>query len=125
MADITLSNASDSDGRLDRVTLTLSLLLFLSPWAMGYSDVPTACATAWISAVVIAVFSAAATLRFAEWEEWVNLVAGLWLLAAPWILGFHRDGDSVGAFVGIGVLIVAISASEIFELRQKGAGARR
>jgi hypothetical protein len=46
--------------------------------------------TAWISAIVIAIFSLAATIHFAEWEEWVALVGGE--AARP-----HVNGRPTGA----------------------------
>jgi hypothetical protein len=40
------------------------------------------------------VLSIAALAAFAVWEEWLNLVAGLWLVVSPWILGFE-DSNAV------------------------------
>ena len=44
--------------------------------------------TAWVSAVVIGALAVAAIVAFTEWEEWVNLALGIWVVLAPWILGF-------------------------------------
>jgi hypothetical protein len=118
MVDLALSK-TDDQRRLDRVSLCLSALLFISPWLMGYIDVALAAKAAWVSAIVIALASLAATLRFAEWEEWVNLCAGLWLVSAPWILHFHRDGDAVGAFVGVGVIVTTIALTEIWDAHHR------
>jgi hypothetical protein len=117
---LAMPKTADDHGRLDRVSLSLSALLFVSPWLMGYMDISLAAKAAWISAIVIALASLAATFHFSEWEEWVNLFAGLWLVAAPWILGFHRAGDAVGAFVGIGVIVTMISLSELWEEHHPG-----
>ena len=114
MVHFALPHTPGSEQRLDHVTLLLAFLLFVSPWMMNFSDYAIAAQTAWISAGVIALVSIAATLHFAAWEEWVNLLAGLWLLAAPWLLHFNRDGDAVAAFTGIGVFVVAVTASEIW-----------
>ncbi|WP_412033495.1 SPW repeat protein [Mesorhizobium sp. CO1-1-8] len=27
-------------------------------------------------------------MAFHKYEEWANLVVGLWIVAAPWVLGF-------------------------------------
>ena len=54
----------------------------------------------WASSVLIAVTSIVAIAAFSEWEEWLNLLLGIWLVLAPWILGFaHTRGMhmSVGA----------------------------
>ncbi len=117
---LALPQQIDEEGRLDRVSLTLAAVLFLSPWALGYADIAIAAKTAWISAIVIAVVSTLATLHFSEWEEWVNLAAGIWLIAAPWLLHFHIAGDAVGAFTGVGAIIATIAASEIWEAHHHG-----
>ena len=67
----------------DVLNLIAAVLLFISPWALRYSGDMMAARTAWISAIVIGVFSIAALSQFAEWEEWVTLVLGVWLIAAP------------------------------------------
>jgi SPW repeat len=30
----------------------------------------------------------AAIVAFAEWEEWINVVFGLWVAASAWVVGF-------------------------------------
>jgi hypothetical protein len=102
------------DGLLSHVTLALSGLLFVSPWLLDYSGLAVAAWTAWISAIVIAIFSLAATIHFAEWEEWVALVGGVWLLVAPWALQFAYFGGATVAFTGVGSFIVWISVSDLW-----------
>jgi hypothetical protein len=102
------------DGLLSHVTLALSGLLFVSPWLLDYSGLAVAAWTAWISAIVIATFSLAATIHFAEWEEWVALVGGVWLLVAPWALQFAYFGGATVAFTGVGSFIVWISVSDLW-----------
>jgi hypothetical protein len=111
----TAARDADDEGRLDRVSLTLAALLFISPWLMGYTDLTIATKAAWISAIIVAIVSAAATLHFSEWEEWVNFLAGVWIVAAPWILHFHRFGDADAAFICIGMIIMMIALSELWE----------
>ncbi len=102
------------DGLLSHVTLALSGLLFVSPWLLDYSGLAVAAWTAWISAIVIAIFSLAATIHFAEWEEWVALVGGVWLVIAPWALQFAYFGGATVAFTGVGCFIVWISVSDLW-----------
>ncbi len=111
---------ADHGGRLDRVSLSLAALLFFSPWMMGYRDLPIATQAAWISALVVAIVSAAATLHFSEWEEWVNFLAGGWIVAAPWILQFHNFGNAVAAFICIGMIVTTIALSELWEANHPG-----
>ena len=65
--------------------------------------------------------SALALRHFAEWEEWVDLALGAWLIAAPFALGFA--GDSMPEqvhFIG-GVLIAGLAVWEIWIARHMEA----
>jgi hypothetical protein len=114
MSRLATAKTGALDGLLSHVTLALSGLLFVSPWLLDYSGLAVAAWTAWISAIVIAIFSLAATIHFAEWEEWVALVGGVWLLVAPWALQFAYFGGATVAFTGVGSFIVWISVSDLW-----------
>src|SRR5271165_2409779 len=119
-AGTAVSKDVDDAGRLDRVSLSLAVLLFFSPWIMGYTDLALATQAAWIGALVVAIVSAAATFHFSEWEEWVNFLAGVLIVATPWVLHFQRYGDAVAAFACIGVMITTIALSELWEAHHPG-----
>ena len=57
------------------------------------------------------MLSIAALTAFAVWEEWLNLIVGLWLLASPWLLGF-QDSDAMAVDVVIGTVVAALAAFE-------------
>jgi hypothetical protein len=57
------------------------------------------------------VLSIAALTAFALWEEWLNLIAGLCLIASPWLLGF-QDSDAMTVDVVIGTVVAALAAFE-------------
>ena len=61
----------------------------------------------------IAVLSVAALAAFAMWEEWLNLTVGLWLVVAPWLLGFE-DSNAVMVDVVIGIVVVVLATFEIW-----------
>lgn len=58
--------------------------------------------------------SIAALAAFAEWEEWINLVVGLWILVAPWALHFSGSRDAVRTHVIVGVVVAVIAAVELW-----------
>jgi hypothetical protein len=94
----------------DWINIVLAVCLFISPWAIGFvTDVMPAW-NAWIVAVVVGIFAIATLSAFAEWEEWINLVLGLWLIVSPWLLGFAADVNAMWTHVLMGVLIAAVSA---------------
>lgn len=101
----------------DFANLILGFLLFLSPWALGYSGEEMAARTAWISGIVIAVLALAAIVRFAEWEEWLNLLVGLAVIASPYIFGFTNVMHAVTAHYVLGLLVVLSTGWELWEVR--------
>src|SRR5215468_2689392 len=96
----------------DVLNLFLGALLFVSPWLFAFaSGVQTQ--NAMISGIVIATLSIAALAAFAEWEEWLNLVVGLWVLVSPWVLGF-ADTTAMWVHVVIGAIVAIIAAIELW-----------
>ena len=63
--------------------------------------------------IFIAVLSMAALAAFAVWEEWLSLIAALWLIGSPWLLGF-QDSDAMMVQVVIGSIVVALAAFEVW-----------
>jgi uncharacterized membrane protein len=72
----------------DAGKVVLALWLLVSPWMFGYAQVRLAVWNDVAVAIVVAAFSIAAMLKFTKWEEVVNIVAGFWLFASPWLLDF-------------------------------------
>jgi hypothetical protein len=96
----------------DVVNLVLGTILFFSPWLFGLSPgAPRQIAS--IIGLFIAVLSIAALTAFAVWEEWLNLIAGVWLVVTPWLLGFE-DSNAVIVDLAIGIFVVVLATFEIW-----------
>src|SRR5215203_2975936 len=75
---------------LDVINLHLGIVLLMAPWLLGFvSDIATL--NALICGAVIALVAIEALVAFIEWEEWINLAAGLWVAASPWLLGIGPE----------------------------------
>ena len=96
----------------DIVNLTLGMILFFSPWLFGLAA-GAQCQTASTIGIFIAVLSIAALAAFAVWEEWLNLIAGLWLIVSPWLLGF-QDSEAMTVDVAIGSVVAVLAAFEVW-----------
>jgi hypothetical protein len=105
----------------DWVNLACAVLLFISPWVLRFSGDDMAARAAWITGVVVAIFAVAALVRFAEWEEWISLLLGVWMIVAPWVVGFSAIGVAVAAFVVLGIVVALASVSEIWQIRHPHA----
>ncbi len=112
---------ANTDGRRpqDLCNLLLAGLLFISPWIMGFVGVTMPAWNAWIVAVALAVVAFAALSVFAEWEEWVNLLLGIWLMAAPWVLGFTGNFNAFWTHIALGVLTATVSAWAVWDYRHE------
>ena len=93
----------------DSVNFLLGLGLFLSPWALGYETEGSATLSAHIVGVIIAVMALAALFAFRIWEEWISVVLGAWLIAAPWVLNFSGNSVATRTHVLIGIAALGLA----------------
>ncbi len=92
----------------DVANLLLGSSLFFSPWLFG---LPAGAQTT--IGLFIALLAVAALAAFAVWEEWFSLIAGLWLIGMPWLLGFE-DGDTITICLVTGTIVAALAAFKIW-----------
>jgi len=96
----------------DAANLILGAVLFISPWMFAF-DAGAPTWNAIIVGIVRAVLAIAALTAFAIWEEWLNLIVGLWALISPWVLGFQGTTAMTVHFL-IGVAVATLAAIEIW-----------
>jgi hypothetical protein len=100
----------------DVANLVLGAILFISPWLFGF-DAGAASQNAIICGIVIALLSIAALSAFAVWEEWLNLIVGLWVIVSPWILGFTAT-TAMTVHLIIGLIVAVLAAVELWLMYQ-------
>ena len=81
---------------LDLYNLILALLLFVSPLFLARAS-GTAVVDLRASGAAIALLSLVAMFAYASWQEWVNLLLGVWLIVSPWLLGFAHTSAIITA----------------------------
>src|SRR5450759_5464785 len=98
----------------------LGIWLCISPWALRFDLDTTATQTALISGLII-IFAELLTLSvYRAWEEWINVILGVWLVICPWILGISSSTASANLVV-VGLLVMPLAFYEIWdERRQSG-----
>jgi SPW repeat-containing protein len=100
------------DRVLDLTKLVCGALLLASTWALEFAPLP-----AWnlrVCGYAILTASLASLVAEADWEPRANLWLGLWVLAAPWMLGFTQDTAAVLVHMIGGGLICMLSAVEVW-----------
>ncbi len=96
----------------DVANLILGAILFFAPWIFAF-DAGVQSQNAFVCGVIIAVLSLAALTAFAVWEEWLNLIVGVWVIVSPWVLGFPRT-TAMTVDVVIGILVAVLAAIELW-----------
>jgi hypothetical protein len=97
----------------DWAILILGAWLFVSPFILGYAPLAAAAWNAYVVGAAVAILAASALWvpSFGLDEEWGNLALGLWLVAAPFLLGFY-SADSLAAWnqIVVGILVAGDAA---------------
>lgn len=107
----------------DWANVILAACLFVSPWVIGFAADMMPSWNAWIVGVIIGAMALAAISTFAEWEEWANLVLGLWLIVSPWILGFAANVNAMWTSIILGLLVAAVSIWAVWDIHHPHAHA--
>jgi hypothetical protein len=102
------------ESAIDVVNVVLGVALALSPWALGFTHDVAAAWNAWIVGAIIALIAIGTLVAFAEWEEWANLILGLWAIIAPFMLGFTGMVSASRSHMLIGVIVAVLAAVELW-----------
>jgi heme/copper-type cytochrome/quinol oxidase subunit 3 len=100
----------------DVANLILGAILFFSPWMFAFAA-GAQTQNAHISGLAVVVLAIAALAAFAVWEEWLNLIVGLWAVVSPWVLGFQGT-TALTVHVVIGILVAILAAIELWMMYQ-------
>lgn len=100
------------EAALDVYNLLLAMFLLISLWLFARAN-GIAAMDLRASGAAIAILSLAAMVVFANWEEWGNLLLGLWLIVSPWVLGFAHT-SAMHFSIGVGAAVAFLAALELF-----------
>jgi hypothetical protein len=102
---------------LDLYNAILGAFLFVSPWLFATGHGP-AREGAFAAGMLLMLVSLLAIVAFREWEEWLNLAIGCWILVSPFVLDFpHNAGMHVAVFVG--AVVVFLSLLELWLIHEQ------
>ena len=102
----------------DWANLVLGLWLVLSPWILGFSGTSSATWNAVLLGLAVGLLSLLHLQGGPLWEEWANVVLGVWLILSPWILGFSGEADATWNAVIVGLLVGLLALSVAREKRK-------
>jgi len=92
----------------DWVNLIAGIWLFITPWLFGYSHMGFSW-DAFVMGAVVIVSSVWALSDQRRWEEWVDLIIGVWIFFSPWILGFSTISAALWNMLAVGAVVFVLS----------------
>ncbi len=115
---VELSNMANTPFRApeqweDWCTWVLGIWLCISPWALFFENESGAAAAAVITGVLLIATESLTLTVFRSWEEWINVLLGVWLIAAPWALRMNSL-PAITNFEIVGLLVLSLA---VYELR--------
>lgn len=105
-----------SDTAINIANIVLGSLLVMAPQLFGFGEEAWAALNARASGGLVILLSFLAMVRTHDWEEWLNVIAGLWIMGAPWLLWFEDVPAARWSHVVAGFGIVAMAAYELYRL---------
>ena len=101
-----------NESALDVYNLVAAAVLLAAPWLFSLTN-GSARLDFRLSAAAIVAMSLAAMFAYANWEEWINALVGLWLIVSPWVLGFAHV-RAMHFSVGIGIVVTFMALLELW-----------
>ncbi len=113
------------EGWQDMIELIVAFWLILSPFALGFFDVPTAGGVAVIIGTIAFLTSQLGLANQQPWEEWFNLLLAIILIFSPWLLGYSAvvvaTTNAVITGAVLGMFAIASMKHEYAERRMQRA----
>ena len=96
------------------LSLVLGVWFFVLPWTASSNLLTTAGSwNAWIAGAGIAISAIFALRELKPWEEWVNIVLGVWVAISPWTFGYAKDASLLWNSLVVGLAVTILSAAAL------------
>ena len=105
----------------DQCGMLLGVLIALTPWfPLQQGEVPEAIGSVVILNTVMVgliVFGLAQLeyVSLQRWEEVASIIAGLWLILSPYVLGYHGEGLLRFYHSAFGAMVVLLSTLQLWQ----------
>jgi hypothetical protein len=95
-------------------SFVLGLWLAMSPWVCGYADdQPAATGNAAFVGIALALACHFQASIGGHIVDWLNFAAGIWLVAAPFLLDFGATALPAANSIAVGTLLLVLAASAL------------
>jgi hypothetical protein len=94
----------------DWLGVALGIWLLISPWTLGYAESSGATMNALFLGATLVFLEQLNLDMHEDLEEWMDIVAGVWLVASPLVVGFTQVTAAAINAIAVGTLTVAFAA---------------
>ena len=108
-----MGNANEMRRWQDWASFALGLWLAVSPWIADYAAHDAATANAVFVGISLALLAHFGYSCEHMSCEWLNLAAGLWLVMAPFVLGFKEVYVATANSIAVGSLVAMLAGSAL------------
>ncbi len=105
----------------DVVNGILGIWLIVSAWVVGFHGETAPTANAVIVGILLLLVALGAIYAAKAWEEWSELVLGLWMIASPWVLSYQAVVDARANAVIVGLIVAILALWVLLTDRDYGA----
>jgi SPW repeat len=112
-----ITNRRTEETAPDIVNVIVGFGLALTPWVVSFTHETHAATNAVLVGGAIALIAIGALVSFKEWEEWLNLILGVWAIFAPWLLSFSTNRSATYAHVIAGIVVAVVAAAKLWLVR--------
>ena len=103
----------------DWVGIGLGVWLLASPWMFGFTGESAATMNALIMGTILVLEEMLEAVVHEMAEEWIDIVAGFWLIISPFVLGFATQMSAAANTIAVGLLTVLFAAWALSPLDRK------
>ena len=101
----------------DFLFLAIGVIMLISPIFVAETYSTSVYLSAGIAGCAVAAIAMLELVSLRRWEEVLELACGIWLIAAPWILGF--GGAMAGLHITAGIFVGALAILELWQDRRR------
>jgi len=87
------------------INVLAGIWLIISPWVLGFGPHPAAIWNTVILGIVVLLFALSAMSSIYSGPSWWNVLFGIWLIIAPWVLGFAYLSTATTNSVVLGIIV--------------------
>jgi hypothetical protein len=101
----------------DVVSMVLGAIVVVAPVLIPGVESTAVIVSTGLAGVLIIALAAMEMTNLRRWEEWLEMLCGAWLVAAPFVLGYA--GMQRTLHIVIGVMVVALALLELWQDRAR------